>query len=95
MPKSTHELSCAGCFISHEEWGLTAKLPKLKLSKELGRTLRLDQEAERKLLAAADVLQGDRQSCRHAHNGARQSLNRNEVSTSRTWAGTTRLERDK
>ena len=39
-----------------EEWGLIAKVPKLKLMKELGRTLRLDQEAERKLLAAADSL---------------------------------------
>ena len=39
-----------------EEWGLVAKVPKLKLSKELGRTLRLDQQAERKLLAAADDL---------------------------------------
>lgn len=39
-----------------EEWGLIAKAPKLKLMKELGRTLRLDQEAERKLLAAADRL---------------------------------------
>ena len=39
-----------------EEWGLIAKVPKLKLSKELGRTLRLDQEAERRLLAAADSL---------------------------------------
>jgi integrase len=35
---------------------LIAKAPKLKLMKELGRTLRLDQEAERKLLAAADRL---------------------------------------
>ena len=33
-----------------------AKVPKLKLIKERGRTLRLDQEAERKLLAAADSL---------------------------------------
>src|ERR1017187_3902073 len=39
-----------------EEWGLIAKVPKLKLLKELGRTFRLDQEAERKLLAAADSL---------------------------------------
>ena len=39
-----------------EEWGLIVKVPKLKLSKELGRTLRLDQEAERKLLSAADSL---------------------------------------
>ncbi len=29
-----------------EEWGLVAKAPKLKLNKELGRTLRLDQQAE-------------------------------------------------
>jgi integrase len=39
-----------------EEWGLIAKVPKLKLINELGRTLRLDQEAERKLLAAAHSL---------------------------------------
>jgi hypothetical protein len=39
-----------------EEWELIAKAPKLKLMKELGRTLRLDQEAERELLAAADRL---------------------------------------
>lgn len=39
-----------------EEWGLVAKVPKLKLNKELGRTLRLDQPAERRLLAAADKL---------------------------------------
>src|SRR5258708_36743462 len=43
-------------FHKAEEWGLIAKVPKLKLIKELGRTLRLDQEAERKLLAAADSL---------------------------------------
>ena len=39
-----------------KEWGLIVKVPKLKLSKEPGRTLRLDQEAERKLQAAADSL---------------------------------------
>jgi len=39
---------------------------------------------------------GHRQSCgRDAHHGARESINRNEVSTSRTRAGSTRLERDK
>jgi hypothetical protein len=43
-------------FHKAEEWGLIAKVPKLKLLKELGRTLRLDQEAELKLLAAADSL---------------------------------------
>jgi integrase len=39
-----------------EEWGLIARVPKVKLMKELGRTLRLDGDAERKLLAAADSL---------------------------------------
>jgi hypothetical protein len=33
-----------------------AQIPKVKLMKELGRTLRLDQNAERELLAAADRL---------------------------------------
>jgi integrase len=161
-----------------EEWGLIAKVPKLKLLKEFGRNLRLDQEAERKLLAAADSLlergawtrkmhdtfrdvvvlvrdagmrnkkelfcariedidwnnrvffipdsktdngrrfvplsdrahstarpilrasrfrnqgaAGDRQSCGcHARHGARQSINGNEVSTSRTRAGAPCLE---
>src|SRR5215831_3574972 len=37
-----------------EEWKLIARAPKVKLMKEHGRSLRLDDEAERKLLAAAD-----------------------------------------
>src|SRR5215831_18606045 len=36
-----------------EEWRLIARAPKIKLMKEHGRSLRLDDEAERKLLAAA------------------------------------------
>jgi len=37
-----------------EEWRLIARAPQVKLMKEHGRSLRLDDEAERKLLAAAD-----------------------------------------
>lgn len=38
-----------------EEWKLIARAPKMQLMKEHGRSLRLDDEAERKLLAAADA----------------------------------------
>jgi integrase len=37
-----------------EEWGLIRSVPKFRLVKEYGRSLRLDDEAERKLLAAAE-----------------------------------------
>src|SRR5215469_233606 len=37
-----------------EEWSLIGRAPKVKLMKEHGRSLRLDDEAERKLLAAAN-----------------------------------------
>jgi hypothetical protein len=40
-----------------EEWKVIARAPKVKLMKEHGRSLRLDDEAERKLLAAADRVQ--------------------------------------
>src|SRR5713226_7595924 len=61
LPGGPYNINCAlktlrRMFHKAEEWGVIAKVPKLKLSKELGRTLRLDQEAERKLLAAADSL---------------------------------------
>jgi integrase len=36
-----------------EEWKVIARAPKVKLMKEHGRSLRLDDDAERKLLAAA------------------------------------------
>ena len=39
-----------------EEWKLVHAAAKIKLLKEYGRTLRLDDEAEQKLLAAADQL---------------------------------------
>jgi len=39
-----------------QEWGLIGRVPKVKLMKEMGRTLRLDAEAECKLLDAADSL---------------------------------------
>jgi peptidase S58-like protein len=38
-----------------EEWKLIARAPKVKLMKEYGRSLRLDDDAERKLLAAAAI----------------------------------------
>ena len=61
LPGGPYNVNCAlktlrRMFHKAEEWGLIAKVPKLKLSKEFGRTLKLDQEAERKLLAAADRL---------------------------------------
>ena len=37
-----------------EEWSLIGRAPKVKLIKEHGRSLRLDDEAERKLLAVAN-----------------------------------------
>ncbi len=36
-----------------EEWKLISRAPKIKLMKEYGRSVRLDDDAERKLLAAA------------------------------------------
>jgi hypothetical protein len=33
-----------------QEWGLIGKVPKFKLAKEIGRSLLLDEEAERKIL---------------------------------------------
>jgi site-specific recombinase XerD len=39
-----------------EEWKLIRSAPKIKLLKEYGRSLRLDHEAEKKLLAAAEEL---------------------------------------
>jgi len=36
-----------------EDWKLIYKVPKFKLAKEFGRTLKLDEDAEKKLLAAA------------------------------------------
>ena len=38
-----------------EEWKLISRVPKIKLMKEHGRSLRLDDDAERKLLVAAAV----------------------------------------
>jgi integrase len=37
-----------------EEWGVIRSVPKFKLLKEYGRSLRLDENAERKLLAVAE-----------------------------------------
>jgi integrase len=38
-----------------EEWNLIGKVPKFKLLREGGRTLRLDHEAEQRLLVAAQA----------------------------------------
>ena len=40
-------------FHKAEEWKLLQKVPKFKLVKEYGRSRRLDDESERKLIAAA------------------------------------------
>jgi integrase len=40
-------------FHKAEEWKLVRDVPKIKLMKEHGRSLRLDDEAERRLLAGA------------------------------------------
>lgn len=40
-------------------WGLIAKVPRIKLHKEVGRSLRLDEEAERRLLPFASPLLKD------------------------------------
>jgi len=36
-----------------EEWKLIQRAPRLKLAKEHGRSLRLDEESEKKLIAGA------------------------------------------
>jgi integrase len=61
LPGSAYNVNCAlktlrRMFHKAQEWDLIAKIPKLKLMKEVGRSLRLDAEAERELLAAADRL---------------------------------------
>jgi integrase len=61
LPGGPYNINCALKTLRRmlhkaEEWGLITKVPKLKLRKELGRTLKLNQEAERELLAAADRL---------------------------------------
>ena len=40
-----------------EEWNLISRAPKIRLMKEHGRSLRLDDVAERKLLAAVAACQ--------------------------------------
>jgi integrase len=61
LPGGAYNVNCALKTLRRmlhkaEEWGLIARVPKVKLMKELERTLRLDEEAECKLLAAADSL---------------------------------------
>jgi integrase len=46
-------------FHKAEEWKLIRKVPKIRLMKEYGRALRLDDDAERKLLAGAEACDWD------------------------------------
>ena len=55
FPGSAYNINCALKALRRmlhlaAEWGLLAKVPKVRLMKEIGRSLRLDEEAERKLL---------------------------------------------
>jgi hypothetical protein len=56
------------------EWKLIRKVPKIRLMKEYGRSLRLDDDAERKLFVGAEKCGAANVStgCRHSH-----ALNRN------------------
>jgi len=63
-----------------EEWTLIRHAPKLKLMKEYGRSLRLDDEAEKKLLMGAAAAIGGNAAfnfSRHHHLDARYGM-RNE-----------------
>jgi integrase len=58
FPGSAYNVNCALKTLRRmlnlaEEWGLIPKVPKIKLMKEIGRSVRLDEQAERKLLAIA------------------------------------------
>ncbi len=58
FPGSSANANCAlrtlrRMFHKAEEWKLISRAPKIKLMKEHGRSLRLDDDAERKLLVAA------------------------------------------
>jgi integrase len=58
FPRSAANANCALRTLTRmlhkaEEWKLIARAPKIKLMKEHGRSLRLDDEAEEKLLAAS------------------------------------------
>lgn len=55
LPGSAYNINCALKTLRRmmnlaQEWGLIAKVPRIKLAKELGRNLLLNDEAERKLL---------------------------------------------
>ncbi|PYX78559.1 MAG: hypothetical protein DMG70_31160 [Acidobacteria bacterium] len=58
IPRSSANANCALRTLRRmlhkaEEWKLISRAPKIKLMKEPGRSLSLDDAAERKLLAAA------------------------------------------
>jgi hypothetical protein len=77
-----------------EEWTLIRHAPKLKLMKEYGRSLRLDHEAEKKLLAGAAACNWRKRSLQLFRDIIilmRDTGMRNEESftgcASRTWIG--------
>ncbi|MFL6314983.1 MAG: tyrosine-type recombinase/integrase [Terriglobales bacterium] len=58
FPGSAYNVNCALKTLRRmlnlaHEWGLIGGVPRIRLMKELGRSIRLDEEAERKLLAYA------------------------------------------
>jgi len=66
FPRSAANANCAfrtlrRMFHKAEEWNLVNKVPKFKLLREHGRILRLDDDAEQKLLVAAEACGWTRQ----------------------------------
>jgi len=66
FPRSAANANCAFRTLRRmlhkaEEWNLINKVPKFKLLREHGRTLRLDDEAAQKLLVAAEACGWPRQ----------------------------------
>lgn len=49
-----HSAPCVGCSTKGKEWKLLWNIPEFKLFKEEGRSLRLDEEAERKVVPVAE-----------------------------------------
>ncbi len=64
FPGNAYNINCALKTLRRmmnmaQEWGLIAKVPRIKLAKELGRNLLLNDEAERKLLPVCGSLLRD------------------------------------
>ena len=64
FPGNAYNINCALKTLRRmmnlaQEWGLIARVPKIRLAKELGRSLLLNEEAERKLLPCCGPLLRD------------------------------------